>query len=153
MQDVQVCPSASSAEPSWSRAPRYELATKEDMLDHSLDDPSRQHSPSLLNNPKCSGYFVEPVGPLSARLRLPPHHPRQLKWMDLLLESGHVSAKITCPNPRCPAKLGNYDWTGVLCGCGQWVTPVRRLQSLSSSLESDWAKAFCINRSKVDELT
>ncbi|THV03450.1 hypothetical protein K435DRAFT_278235 [Dendrothele bispora CBS 962.96] len=72
----------------------------------------------ILLNPKCSGYFVEP-----------------LKWMEPFLESGEVAGKIICPNKRCAAKLGNYDWAGVGCGCQEWVTP-----------------GFCINRSKVDEV-
>lgn len=74
-------------------------------------------SPPILMNPKCSGYFVEPM-----------------KWMEPLLENGDLAGKIICPNPRCGAKLGNYDWAGVHCGCNQWVTP-----------------GFCIHRSKVDE--
>uniref|UniRef100_D8QE41 protein-tyrosine-phosphatase n=1 Tax=Schizophyllum commune (strain H4-8 / FGSC 9210) TaxID=578458 RepID=D8QE41_SCHCM len=75
-------------------------------------------SPPILMNPKCSGYFVEPM-----------------KWMDHFLENGEIAGKITCPNPKCRAKLGNYDWAGVQCGCKEWVTP-----------------GFCINRSKVDEI-
>jgi dual specificity phosphatase 12 len=55
--------------------------------------------------------------------------------MDEFLQNGEVSGKIACPNKRCKAKLGNYDWAGAGCGCGQWVTP-----------------GFCINRSKVDEI-
>ncbi|KAJ7359583.1 hypothetical protein DFH08DRAFT_921747 [Mycena albidolilacea] len=75
-------------------------------------------SPPILMNPKCSGYFVEPM-----------------KWMEPLLESGQIAGKITCPNKKCGAKLGNYDWAGMCCGCKEWVTP-----------------GFCINRSKVDEV-
>ncbi|KAL1742289.1 hypothetical protein HDZ31DRAFT_43583 [Schizophyllum fasciatum] len=75
-------------------------------------------SPPILMNSKCSGYFVEPM-----------------KWMDHFLENGEVAGKITCPNPKCRAKLGNFDWAGVQCGCKEWVTP-----------------GFCINRSKVDEI-
>ncbi|TFK25308.1 phosphatases II [Coprinopsis marcescibilis] len=74
--------------------------------------------PPILINPKCSGYFVEP-----------------LKWMDPFLSGGELTGKIVCPNKKCNAKLGNYDWAGVPCGCTQWITP-----------------GFCINRSKVDEV-
>ncbi|TRM62330.1 hypothetical protein BD626DRAFT_498862 [Schizophyllum amplum] len=87
----------------------------------SAGGPSRgsaNSSPPILMNPKCSGYFVEPM-----------------KWMDHFLESGEIAGKIICPNPKCQAKLGNYDWAGVQCGCKEWVTP-----------------GFCINRSKVDEV-
>ncbi|KAG9101379.1 hypothetical protein FRC06_003075 [Ceratobasidium sp. 370] len=76
-------------------------------------------SPPILFNPKCSGYFVEP-----------------LKWMQPFLDKGQLAGKIICPNPKCGAKLGNYDWAGVACGCKEWVTP-----------------GFCIHRSKVDEIS
>ncbi|GLB42290.1 putative dual specificity phosphatase, catalytic domain [Lyophyllum shimeji] len=75
-------------------------------------------SAPIIVNPKCSGYFVEPM-----------------KWMEPFLASGQIAGKIICPNTKCGAKLGNYDWAGVCCGCKEWVTP-----------------GFCINRSKVDEI-
>ncbi|TBU39843.1 hypothetical protein BD309DRAFT_928271 [Dichomitus squalens] len=75
-------------------------------------------SPPILANPKCSGYFVEPM-----------------KWMEPFLEQGHMAGKIICPNKKCGAKLGNYDWAGVCCSCKEWVVP-----------------GFCIHRSKVDEV-
>ncbi|KAF8155595.1 hypothetical protein B0H34DRAFT_659598 [Crassisporium funariophilum] len=75
-------------------------------------------SAPILANPKCSGYFVEPM-----------------KWMDHFLSEGQLAGKMTCPNKKCGAKLGNFDWAGVRCGCNEWVTP-----------------GFCINRSKVDEV-
>ncbi|KAI9465904.1 hypothetical protein BJY52DRAFT_1113303 [Lactarius psammicola] len=75
-------------------------------------------SPPILMNPKCSGYFVEPM-----------------KWMDFFLEDGELAGKIICPNKKCGAKLGNYDWAGVCCSCKEWVVP-----------------GFCIHRSKVDEI-
>lgn len=64
-------------------------------------------SPPLLANNTCSGYFVEPM-----------------KWMDAFLQDGQMAGKIVCPNKRCGAKLGNYDWAGVCCSCKQWVVPV-----------------------------
>jgi len=50
-----------------------------------------------------------------------------MKWMEPFLSEGHLSGKIVCPNKKCGAKLGNYDWAGVCCGCRQWVVPVCRL--------------------------
>ncbi|PPR00800.1 hypothetical protein CVT24_000732 [Panaeolus cyanescens] len=64
-------------------------------------------SPPILINPKCSGYFVEPM-----------------KWMEPFLSSGQLAGKIICPNKKCGAKLGNFDWAGVCCGCKEWVTPL-----------------------------
>ncbi|KAF9528366.1 hypothetical protein CPB83DRAFT_854486 [Crepidotus variabilis] len=75
-------------------------------------------SAPILANPLCSGYFVEPM-----------------KWMEHFLSAGQLAGKVSCPNKKCGAKLGNYDWAGVRCGCNEWVTP-----------------GFCINRSKVDEV-
>ncbi|KAF9225740.1 hypothetical protein BS17DRAFT_777609 [Gyrodon lividus] len=80
--------------------------------------PKGALSPPILVNPKCSGYFVEPM-----------------KWMEPMLASGALAGKIACPNKKCGAKIGNYDWAGVCCGCKEWVTP-----------------GFCIHRSKVDEI-
>ncbi|KAH9072875.1 hypothetical protein EDB83DRAFT_2505252 [Lactarius deliciosus] len=63
-------------------------------------------SPPILMNPKCSGYFVEPM-----------------KWMEFFLEDGQLAGKIICPNKKCGVKLGNYDWAGVCCSCKEWVVP------------------------------
>ena len=52
-----------------------------------------------------------------------------MKWMEPFLEAGNLAGKITCPNKKCGAKLGNYDWAGVGCSCKEWVVPVSK-QSL-----------------------
>lgn len=41
-----------------------------------------------------------------------------------MLKNGDISGKIVCPNDKCNAKIGNFDWAGVQCGCKEWVTPV-----------------------------
>lgn len=76
-----------------------------------------QTTPILINS-KCSGYFLEPM-----------------EWMQPFLHGGPISGKIACQTASCKAKLGNYNWAGMRCGCGQWVVP-----------------GFCVNRSKVDEM-
>ncbi|KZP33795.1 phosphatases II, partial [Athelia psychrophila] len=102
--------------------------------------PAPVESPPILVNPKCSGYFVEPM-----------------KWMDCLRD-GQVAGKIVCPNKKCGAKLGNYEWPGMQCGCREWVTPVghpllgRQIQSGRAKLIRCDGQGFCINRSKVDEV-
>jgi len=73
----------------------------------------------LLTNSACSGYFLEPM-----------------KWMEPYLVVGTISGKIICPNKKCGAKLGNFDWAGMRCNCHEWVTP-----------------GFCVARSKVEEVT
>ncbi|KDN53136.1 hypothetical protein K437DRAFT_289675 [Tilletiaria anomala UBC 951] len=72
---------------------------------------------SLLPSAACSSYFVEP-----------------LSWMSAL-KNGEVSGRLDCPAPKCGAKLGSWDWAGMQCGCGAWITP-----------------AFALHRSKVDVL-
>ncbi|KIL62688.1 hypothetical protein M378DRAFT_165334 [Amanita muscaria Koide BX008] len=52
--------------------------------------------------------------------------------------AGEVAGKIVCPNKKCGAKLGNYDWAG--------GTLVR--ETICSYCD----QGFCINRSKVDEI-
>lgn len=90
-------------------------------------------SPPIIANPKCSGYFVEPVSPfLSYLLICVVLTGRQMKWMEPFLQSGQLAGKIMCPNKKCGAKLGNYDWAGVCCSCKEWVTPVSRSSSSRS---------------------
>lgn len=74
--------------------------------------------------------------------------------MDPILQEGNMAGKIFCPNDKCKAKLGNYDWAGVACGCREWVTPVSRLASWFFILYTEQSlqfQGFCISRSKVDE--
>lgn len=71
--------------------------------------------------------------------------------MEPFLEPGEIAGKITCPNKKCGAKLGNYDWAGVKCGCKEWVVPVRLFSILMPVTHHD-CQGFCINRAKVDEI-
>ncbi|KAH9810987.1 protein-tyrosine phosphatase-like protein [Melampsora americana] len=75
-------------------------------------------SPPLINSTECSSYFVEP-----------------LSWMSSVLEKGELMGKLICPNSKCNSKLGSFDWAGLQCSCGAWITP-----------------GFQISRSKVDEI-
>jgi dual specificity phosphatase 12 len=77
-----------------------------------------------------------------------------MKWMEFFLEEGQLSGKITCPNKKCGAKLGNYDWAGVCCSCKEWVVPVRPtlMSTCPEQLTVLHLQGFCIHRSKVDEI-
>ena len=78
----------------------------------------------------------------------------QMKWMDFFLENGELGGKIICPNKKCAAKIGNYDWAGVCCGCKEWVVPVLHIliySALRPSADPSF-QGFCIHRSKVDEI-
>lgn len=90
---------------------------------------SRHHSglvssAPILTNPQCSGYFVEPVSNSCDHCGACSFMLLQMKWMEHFLSAGQLAGKITCPNKKCGAKLGNYDWAGFRCGCNQWVAPV-----------------------------
>lgn len=62
---------------------------------------------------ECSSIFVEP-----------------LRWMTTV-EEGALEGKLTCAH--CEARLGYFNWSGIRCSCGTWVTP-----------------AFQIHKSRVD---
>lgn len=59
----------------------------------------------------CPHYFIEP-----------------LSWMRGELERGELNGRLACPNERCGAGVGRYDWKGIRCACGGWVTPGLSLQ-------------------------
>eukprot|EP00252_Welwitschia_mirabilis_P010062 TRINITY_DN2314_c0_g1_i1.p1 TRINITY_DN2314_c0_g1~~TRINITY_DN2314_c0_g1_i1.p1 ORF type:complete len:128 (-),score=20.48 TRINITY_DN2314_c0_g1_i1:140-523(-) len=56
---------------------------------------------------ECSSIFVEP-----------------LKWMTTV-EEGGVQGKLFCIG--CQARLGYFNWSGIQCSCGSWVTPAFQL--------------------------
>ncbi|BGP24976.1 tyrosine protein phosphatase yvh1 [Rhodotorula toruloides] len=82
-RDVSLFPSPSSSSPSLSARPVAPSSS------------SSSSEPPLLPSPACSSYFVEP-----------------LSWMSPILETGVLAGKISCPNKKCGAKLGNFDWAG-----------------------------------------
>lgn len=62
---------------------------------------------------ECSSIFVEP-----------------LQWMTAV-EEGALEGKLSCAH--CEARLGYFNWSGIQCSCGSWITP-----------------AFQIHKSRVD---
>lgn len=69
------------------------------------------HTPSSGGGSTCQHFFIEP-----------------LSWMRGELEKGELSGRLTCPNERCGAGVGRYDWKGFKCSCDGWVTPAFSLQ-------------------------
>lgn len=61
----------------------------------AVSGPTSVEGP-LLPSHLCSSYFVEP-----------------LSWMSETLESGVLAGKVVCPNAKCGAKLGSFDWAGL----------------------------------------
>lgn len=89
---------------------RRTLATAPFIVDHEANAPSLTSSP-------CA-HFIEP-----------------LSWMREELTKGNLNGRLLCPNPRCRAVVGRYDWRGFRCACTGWVTP-----------------AFSLQRGRVDEV-
>lgn len=120
-----------------AQLPTSVAALRRSSLIAALHNSSPYRSPSnslavqpIISDPTCSGYFIEPVSRLCAHACVFIFDVElQMRWMDPLLGEGQMAGRIMCPNEKCNAKLGSYDWAGVQCGCGHWVTPV----SLSSA--------------------
>ncbi|GAA0157990.1 hypothetical protein LIER_15128 [Lithospermum erythrorhizon] len=64
----------------------------------------------------CSSIFVEP-----------------LRWMTTV-EDGALEGKLLCAH--CEARLGYFNWSGIQCSCGSWITP-----------------GFQLHKSKMDDST
>ncbi|KAL1075531.1 hypothetical protein V6Z11_D11G369500 [Gossypium hirsutum] len=56
---------------------------------------------------ECSSVFVEP-----------------LRWMTAV-EEGAIEGKLSCAH--CDARLGYFNWSGIQCSCGSWITPAFQL--------------------------
>ncbi|XP_028055604.1 dual specificity protein phosphatase 12-like [Camellia sinensis] len=56
---------------------------------------------------ECSSIFVEP-----------------LRWMTTV-EEGVLEGKLLCVH--CEARLGYFNWSGIQCSCGSWITPAFQL--------------------------
>ncbi|KAA0057215.1 dual specificity protein phosphatase 12-like [Cucumis melo var. makuwa] len=56
---------------------------------------------------ECSSIFVEP-----------------LRWMTGV-EEGALEGKLSCAH--CEARLGYFNWSGIQCSCGSWITPAFQL--------------------------
>lgn len=89
---------------------RRTLVTAPFIVDH-------ESQASASASQQCQHFFVEP-----------------LSWMRGVLEHGELNGRLLCPNAKCGAGVGRYDWKGFRCSCGAWVTP-----------------AFSLQRAKVDE--
>ncbi|KAF7561550.1 hypothetical protein G7046_g2591 [Stylonectria norvegica] len=59
----------------------------------------------------CQHYIIEP-----------------LSWMRSTLEKGELNGRLICPNAKCGAGVGRYDWKGFRCSCGAWIIPAFSLQ-------------------------
>ncbi|PKI50833.1 dual specificity protein phosphatase 12-like [Punica granatum] len=65
---------------------------------------------------ECSSVFVEP-----------------LRWMKSV-EEGAMEGKLSCAH--CDARLGYFNWSGIQCSCGSWITPAFQLHKSRIDISS-----------------
>uniref|UniRef100_A0A5B7BAZ0 protein-tyrosine-phosphatase n=1 Tax=Davidia involucrata TaxID=16924 RepID=A0A5B7BAZ0_DAVIN len=95
---------------------RRAVALQENVVDHipGEGETSFEWQKRRSGNPfnksdeiDCSSIFVEP-----------------LRWM-AAVEEGALEGKLSCVH--CEARLGYFNWSGVQCSCGSWITPAFQL--------------------------
>ncbi|XP_051150785.1 uncharacterized protein LOC127265143 [Andrographis paniculata] len=88
------------------------IALQENVLDHvpGEGETSFEWHKRRSGNPfnrsddnECSSIFIEP-----------------LRWMTAAME-GALQGKLSCAH--CEARLGYFNWSGIQCSCGSWITP------------------------------
>ncbi|KAI3444319.1 hypothetical protein Pfo_000984 [Paulownia fortunei] len=92
------------------------VALQENVLDHVPGEGEtcfewhKRRSGNLFSRSddnECSSIFVEP-----------------LRWMSTV-EEGALEGKLLCAH--CEARLGYFNWSGIQCSCGSWITPAFQL--------------------------
>ncbi|XP_077241580.1 uncharacterized protein LOC143882064 isoform X2 [Tasmannia lanceolata] len=95
---------------------RRVVAVQENVVDHTPGEGETcfQWEKRKSGNPfnrsdegECSSIFVEP-----------------LRWMTTV-EEGALEGKLSCAH--CEARLGYFNWSGIQCSCGSWITPAFQL--------------------------
>ncbi|KDP29245.1 hypothetical protein JCGZ_16634 [Jatropha curcas] len=91
---------------------RRVVALQENVVDHIPGEGetsfswNKRRSGNPFNKsdePECSSIFVEP-----------------LRWMTAV-EEGALEGKLSCIH--CESRLGYFNWSGIQCSCGSWITP------------------------------
>ncbi|KAK3218092.1 hypothetical protein Dsin_012062 [Dipteronia sinensis] len=104
---------------------RRVVALQENVVDHipgegeSSFEWHKRRSGNRFNKPdesECSSIFVEP-----------------LRWMTAV-EEGALEGKLSCAH--CEARLGYFNWSGVQCSCGSWITPAFQLHKSRVDISS-----------------
>ncbi|KAK4796166.1 hypothetical protein SAY86_028492 [Trapa natans] len=92
------------------------VASRENVVDHipGEGETSFEWHKRKSGNPfnrddeyECSSLFIEP-----------------LRWMKAV-EEGAPEGKLFCAH--CDARLGYFNWSGMQCSCGSWITPAFQL--------------------------
>ncbi|KAI6646426.1 Dual specificity protein phosphatase 12 isoform X4 [Oopsacas minuta] len=67
------------------------------------NSPKLNYISASLKSSQCKSLFIE-----------------KTQWLeDMVL--GSNQGKLTCP--KCSGRLGSYNWAGMQCSCGKWITP------------------------------
>lgn len=77
----------------------------------SLPLPNPDAGVASLSSVQCGHFFIQP-----------------LSWMRPELETQELEGRLDCPNQKCKAHVGRWNWKGLRCSCGVWVTPAFALQ-------------------------
>ncbi|KAF6164109.1 hypothetical protein GIB67_017693, partial [Kingdonia uniflora] len=95
------------------------VAAHDNVVEHTPGEKERvfkwqkrktRNSSIKTGNNECSLIFVEP-----------------LQWMTTVEEGvGVLEGKLYCVG--CNARLGYFNWSGIQCSCGSWITPAFQLQ-------------------------
>ncbi|KAJ9185003.1 hypothetical protein P3X46_004683 [Hevea brasiliensis] len=104
---------------------RRVVALQENVVDHIPGEGetsfawNKRRSGNPFNKsdePECSSLFVEP-----------------LRWMSAV-EEGALEGKLLCAH--CEARLGYFNWSGIQCSCGSWITPAFQLHKSRVDISS-----------------
>jgi len=50
-------------------------------------------------------------------------------------EAPKTEGKLRCP--KCNARVGHWNWSGLQCSCGTWVTPAFQITNSKVDLKTD----------------
>lgn len=114
---IETAPDGNNPTPAYRcKKCRRVVAVKDNVISHipgegeTCFEWQKQRSGNPFNRSnelECSSIFVEP-----------------LQWMKTV-EEGAMEGKLSCIH--CDARLGYFNWSGIQCSCGSWVTPAFQL--------------------------
>nr|XP_010314021.1 dual specificity protein phosphatase 12 isoform X2 [Solanum lycopersicum] len=122
--DVSLSKETTSARTYRCKKCRRVVALQGNVVDHVPGEGEtafewhKRRSGNPYNKPddECSSVFVEP-----------------LKWMRTV-EEGAMEGKLLCAH--CEARLGYFNWSGIQCSCGSWITPAFQLHKSRVDISS-----------------
>eukprot|EP01064_Diplonema_japonicum_P034052 TRINITY_DN690_c1_g1_i1.p1 TRINITY_DN690_c1_g1~~TRINITY_DN690_c1_g1_i1.p1 ORF type:complete len:375 (+),score=82.09 TRINITY_DN690_c1_g1_i1:58-1125(+) len=96
---------------------RHKLFTSAEVKPHTAGEAvgkkefKKKNGQDRLSFQDCGSIFIE---------------ENSLDW--LTEQAAVLRDDIRCPNTKCGAKIGLYNWTGQQCSCGVWVNPALMMQ-------------------------